>query len=70
MLAENIQRVSKVLEPFVFVISSQSLRAQKKYYYQIKAEILKFMGICGKSQFGQKITFWHQDEEIVRFSPF
>jgi hypothetical protein len=41
---------SLVLEAFVFEISSKSLGAQKKYYCQIKAEILKFMWVCGKSQ--------------------
>jgi hypothetical protein len=29
--------------------------AQKKNYCQIKAEILTFMWVCGKSQFGQKV---------------
>jgi hypothetical protein len=42
---------SKVLEPFVFAICSKSLGAEKKNYCQIKAEILKFMWVCGKSQF-------------------
>jgi hypothetical protein len=46
-----LQGVFKVLEPFVFAICSKSLGAQKKYYCQIKAEILKFMWVCGKSQF-------------------
>jgi hypothetical protein len=46
-----LQGVSKVLEPFVFAICSKSLGAQKKQYCQIKAEILKFMWVCGKSQF-------------------
>jgi hypothetical protein len=56
----NIQGVHKVLEPFVFVISSQPLRAQGKSYCQTKAEILKFMWVRGKS-LGIKIkkfTFW------------
>jgi hypothetical protein len=47
----DIQGVSKVLEPFVFAICSKPLGAQTKYYCQIKAEILKFMWVCGKSQF-------------------
>jgi hypothetical protein len=46
-----IQGVPKVLEAFVFKISSKSLGAQKKNYRQIKAEILKFMWVCGKSKF-------------------
>jgi hypothetical protein len=37
------QGVPKVLQAFVFEISSKSLGAQKKHYCQIKAEILKFM---------------------------
>jgi hypothetical protein len=32
-----------VLDTYVFVISLKSWRAEKKYYCQIKAEILKFM---------------------------
>jgi hypothetical protein len=46
-----LQGVHKVLEPFVFAISSESMVARKKSYCQIKAEILKFMDICGKSFF-------------------
>jgi hypothetical protein len=65
-----IQGVHKVLKPFVFGISSWSLRAQTKFDYQIKAKILKFMLVCGKSQFGPKIMLWHQNKEIVRFLPF
>jgi hypothetical protein len=49
-----LQGVPKVLEAFVFEISSKSLGAQKKHYFQIKAEILKFMWVCGKSQFEKK----------------
>jgi hypothetical protein len=41
------QGVHKVLEQFVFRV----LGSTKKLYCQIKAVILKFMGICGKSQF-------------------
>jgi hypothetical protein len=62
--------VPKVLEAFVFEISSKSLGAQKKHYFQIKAEILKFMWVCGKSQFEKEITLWHPNEKISRFSPF
>jgi hypothetical protein len=51
----NIQGVTKVLEAFVFAIFSWSLGAQKKYSCQIKAEILKFMWIVEKSEFGQKL---------------
>jgi hypothetical protein len=46
-----LQGVPKVLKAFVFEISSKSLGAQKKHYCQIKAEILKFMWVWGKSQF-------------------
>jgi hypothetical protein len=49
-----IQGESKVLEPFVFAICSKSLGAHKKYYCQIKAEILKLIWVCGKSQFEKK----------------
>jgi hypothetical protein len=38
-----IQGDSKVLDTFVLPIYSMSSGAQKKYYCQIKAEILKFM---------------------------
>jgi hypothetical protein len=66
----HLQGVPKVLEAFVFKISSKSLGAQKKYYCQIKAEILEFMWVCGKSRFKDIITLWHPNEKIVRFSPF
>jgi hypothetical protein len=52
IFSEEIKKgAPKVLEAFVFEISSKSLGAQKKYYCQIKAEILKVMWVCGKSQF-------------------
>jgi hypothetical protein len=40
---EIVQGGSKVLRTFVFLLSSMSLEAQKKYYRQIKAEIMKFI---------------------------
>jgi hypothetical protein len=43
---------------------------RKKIYRQIKAEILKFMWVCGKCQFGQTIPLWLQNKEIIRFSLF
>ena len=65
-----LQGVRKVHDTFVFVISSQSLRAQEKLYGQKKAEILKLMLVCGKSRFGKKKIALDQFSEIVRFSNF
>jgi hypothetical protein len=67
---KNLQGVPKVLEAFVFEVFSKSLGAQKKHCSQIKAEILKFMWVCGKSQFEYIFTLWYPNEKIVRFSPF
>jgi hypothetical protein len=59
-----LQGDPKVLDTFVFVIYSKSLGAQKKLYCQIKAEILKFMWLCEKSQFVPKMLSRHQNEKI------
>jgi hypothetical protein len=58
----------KVLDTFIFVISSKCMGEQKKYYCQIKAEILKFMWVFSKRLFWQKkITTEHQNVKLVIF---
>jgi hypothetical protein len=51
----SIQGVSKVSEPFVFTICLKSLGARKKHHCQTKAEILKFMWVCGKSELSKQL---------------
>jgi hypothetical protein len=72
LMHSKVTGLSKTLkDTFVLSISSMSLSAQQKQFCcQIKAEILKFMWVCGKCRFGQKIPLWLQNEKIVRFSPF
>jgi hypothetical protein len=56
--------------PLLKKADSKAKKLRQKNYCQIKAEIMKFMWVCVKCRFGQKIPLCLQNKEIVRFLLF